>query len=187
MGKTNFICLWCRETFTRKSSANRHNYSQHDGKGEISRVGDDLMSKKQVGALSESTGFPSRVNSLRAQKRNQTNQYEDQLKENYRPIPADGRQKRMSYEGSIVHPASRATKPAGENSDVTFLRKINLILELKGLLSLIASPQEANDLLGVAYAIEDVDYLNEVLVGFRNIARTRRPSQNWSYDFYNSK
>jgi hypothetical protein len=184
MGKINFICLWCRESFTRKFSANRHNASQHDGKGQISRAGDDLMSRKQVGALSENTGFPTSVNSLRAQKRNQTNKYEDRPKENHRPIPTDGRQKHMSYEGSVAHPASHAVNPAVENSDVTFLRKFNLILELKGLLSLIASPQEAKDLLCVAYEIENVDYLNEMLVGFRNIARTRRPS--WSYDFYNS-
>jgi len=40
MGKPNYVCSVCKKDFSRKSNANRHNLSQHQGLAQIIPVGE---------------------------------------------------------------------------------------------------------------------------------------------------
>lgn len=46
MGKPNYVCSLCKKDFSRKSNANRHDLSQHQGKAEIIRIGEHVLRKR---------------------------------------------------------------------------------------------------------------------------------------------
>jgi hypothetical protein len=46
MGKPNYVCSLCKKDFSRKSNANRHDLSQHQGKAEIIRIGEHVLKEK---------------------------------------------------------------------------------------------------------------------------------------------
>jgi hypothetical protein len=46
MGKSNYVCTFCKKDFSRKSNANRHDLNQHQGLAEIIRVGDHKLREK---------------------------------------------------------------------------------------------------------------------------------------------
>ena len=48
MGKSNYVCTICKKDFSRKSNANRHDLSQHQGLAEIIRVGDHKLREKGI-------------------------------------------------------------------------------------------------------------------------------------------
>jgi hypothetical protein len=54
MGKSNYVCTLCRKDFSRKSNANRHNFSQHQGLAEIISVGDHKLREKGIFAKENS-------------------------------------------------------------------------------------------------------------------------------------
>ena len=46
MGKPNYVCSLCKKDFSRKSNANRHDLSQHQGKAKIIRIGEHVPKEK---------------------------------------------------------------------------------------------------------------------------------------------
>ena len=46
MGKPNYVCSLCKKDFSRKSNANRHDLSQHQGKAKIIRIGEHVLKEK---------------------------------------------------------------------------------------------------------------------------------------------
>ena len=46
MGKPNYVCSLCKKDFSRKSNANRHDLSQHQGLAQIIPVGDYKLREK---------------------------------------------------------------------------------------------------------------------------------------------
>ena len=46
MGKPNYVCSLCKKDFSRKSNANRHDLSQHQGKAKIIRIGEYVLKEK---------------------------------------------------------------------------------------------------------------------------------------------
>jgi hypothetical protein len=48
MGKPNYVCALCKKDFSRKSNANRHDLSQHQGLAQIIRVGDFKLKEKCI-------------------------------------------------------------------------------------------------------------------------------------------
>jgi hypothetical protein len=46
MGKPKYVCTLCKKDFSRKSNANRHDLSQHQGKAEIIRIGEHILKEK---------------------------------------------------------------------------------------------------------------------------------------------
>jgi hypothetical protein len=50
MGKLNYVCTLCKKDFSRKSNANRHDLSQHQGKAEIIRIGEHVLKEKGFSA-----------------------------------------------------------------------------------------------------------------------------------------
>jgi hypothetical protein len=54
MGKSNYVCTFCKEDFSRKSNANRHNFTQHQGLAEIIGVGDHKLREKGIFAKENS-------------------------------------------------------------------------------------------------------------------------------------
>ena len=60
MGKPNYVCTFCKKDFSRKSNANRHNFSQHQGLAKIISVGDHKLREKGIFAKenSNSNTFP---------------------------------------------------------------------------------------------------------------------------------
>ncbi len=56
MGKPNYICTLCKKDFSRKSNANRHDLSQHQGLAQMIRVGDSKLRDKDFFAKANYNG-----------------------------------------------------------------------------------------------------------------------------------
>lgn len=163
--------MTCKEQFTRRFSANRHNKTFHAGKGFISRLGANLVTGDNGAAYSS-----SKKNSLGVQRYGPVNPFKDQQRENnlkINYIPSK-EQTGEPYSRFASMPKSSETIEGNPDINIKLVNKYIKIHELDALLSMLGPSQEANDIRSAAICIDNSEFLDSVITGIRNLVRTRR-------------
>ena len=171
MKRNTWLCVTCKEQFTRRFSANRHNNTFHAGKGFISRLGTNLVTGINGSAYSS-----SRKNSLGVQRYGPVNPFKDQQRENNLKI------RYISSKEQIGEPYSRYASMLKSSDTIEGNPDINIklankyikIQELDALLSMLGPSQDAKNIRSAAIGVDNLEFLDGVITGIRNLVRTRR-------------
>lgn len=134
MKRNTWLCLTCKEQFTRRFSANRHNNTFHAGKGFISRLGTNLVTGVNGNVYSS-----SRKNSLGVQRYGPVNPFKDQQRENNLKIRYISSKEQISEPYSRYASMLKSSDTIEGNPDINIklANKYIKIQELDALISML--------------------------------------------------
>lgn len=134
MKRNTWLCVTCKEQFTRRFSANRHNNTFHAGKGFISRLGTNLVTGVNGNVYSS-----SRKNSLGVQRYGPVNPFKDQQRENNLKIRYISSKEQISEPYSRYASMLKSSDTIEGNPDINIklANKYIKIQELDALISML--------------------------------------------------